>query len=124
MLAGFLRRLLVALMAFGLFAGTGYAAPDSAMQSVPMEMCAQSTCCGQMAAMAAPGFHSSSQGEPCKAIASGCIDQMMCMQASNLPDPHEYAYRQVTYERLAFWSGTHILSGRDLKPDLFPPIAG
>lgn len=49
---------------------------------------------------------------------------MMCMQAPNLPNRHGYAYRQVRYERLAFWSGTLIPPGRNLEPDLFPPIAG
>lgn len=121
----FLRCLLVALIAFGFFAGTtGQAMPLPMLRSIASVISPGSLPCDQMAAMAALDGHASTSGVPCKPVAPDCMRQMTCLQASALPERPEHAYQPVAYERLVYWSGTHIPSGLDLEPDLFPPIVG
>ena len=61
---------------------------------------------------------------PCKGIMLDCVKQMGCLGTPALPDRSSAVGVPVAYSRVAYWSPAAVLSGRNVEPDLFPPIAG
>src|SRR5882672_381790 len=61
---------------------------------------------------------------PCKGIMLDCVKQMGCLGTPALPDRADAVSVPVAYSMVAYWSPGPVLSGRDVEPDLFPPIAG
>jgi hypothetical protein len=61
---------------------------------------------------------------PCKSIALDCVKQMGCLGTPALPDRSNAISVLVAYSVVAYWLPSPMLSGRDIEPDLFPPIAG
>ena len=61
---------------------------------------------------------------PCKGIMLDCVKQMGCLGTPALPDRSAAVGRPVAYSVVGYWSPGTALSGRDVEPDLFPPIAG
>ena len=61
---------------------------------------------------------------PCKGIMLDCVKQMGCLGTPALPDRADAISVPVAYSIVAYWSPGPVLSGRDVEPDLFPPIAG
>jgi hypothetical protein len=61
---------------------------------------------------------------PCKGIMLDCVKQMGCLGAPALPDHSNAVSASVAYSIVAYWLPSPALSGRDIEPDLFPPIAG
>jgi hypothetical protein len=61
---------------------------------------------------------------PCKGIMLDCVKQMGCLGTPALPDRADAVSVPVAYSMAAYWSPGPVLSGRDVEPDLFPPIAG
>jgi hypothetical protein len=53
-----------------------------------------------------------------------CVKQMGCLGTPALPDRSAAVGRPVAYSVVGYWSPGTALSGRDVEPDLFPPIAG
>jgi hypothetical protein len=61
---------------------------------------------------------------PCKGIMLDCVKQMGCLGTPALPDRADAVSVPVAYGMAAYWSPDPPLAGRDVEPDLFPPIAG
>lgn len=61
---------------------------------------------------------------PCKGIVLDCVKQMGCLGTPALPDRSAAVSVPVAYAFVAYWASCPALSGRDVEPDLFPPIAG
>jgi hypothetical protein len=61
---------------------------------------------------------------PCKGIMLDCVKQMGCLGTPALPDRSGAISVPVAYNTVAYWAPCPALSGRDVEPDLFPPIAG
>lgn len=60
---------------------------------------------------------------PCKGIMLDCVKQMGCLGTPALPDRADAISVPVAYSIVAYWSPGPVLSGQDVEPDLFPPIA-
>ena len=60
---------------------------------------------------------------PCKGIMLDCVKQMGCLGTPALPDRSGTVGVPVAYRIVAYWAPCPALSGRDIEPDLFPPIA-
>jgi hypothetical protein len=61
---------------------------------------------------------------PCKGIMLDCVKQMGCLGTPALPDRSAAVSVPVAYSLVAYWASCPPLSGQDVEPDLFPPIAG
>jgi hypothetical protein len=61
---------------------------------------------------------------PCKGIMLDCVKQMGCLGTPALPDRADAASVPVAYSMVAYWSPDPLLAGREVEPELFPPIAG
>lgn len=61
---------------------------------------------------------------PCKGIMLDCVKQMGCLGTPALPDRSAAVSVPVAYSIVAYWAPFSALSGQDVEPDLFPPIAG
>jgi len=49
---------------------------------------------------------------------------MGCLGTAALPDRFDVISVSVAYGTVAYSAPSPVLSGRDVEPDLFPPIAG
>jgi hypothetical protein len=61
---------------------------------------------------------------PCKGIMLDCVKQMGCLGTPALPNRSGAVSVPFAYSIVAYWAACPMLSGRDVEPDLFPPIAG
>lgn len=61
---------------------------------------------------------------PCKGIMADCVKQMGCLGSPNLPERSDALYVPVSYITVTYWQPCSVLSGRDVEPDLLPPIKG
>ena len=61
---------------------------------------------------------------PCKGIMPDCVKQMGCLGSPSLPERSDALYVPVLYRIVAYWMPSSLLSGREVEPDLFPPIEG
>lgn len=61
---------------------------------------------------------------PCKGIMLDCVKQMGCLGTPALPNRSTAISVPVAYSVVAYWLPSPMLSGRDVEPDLYPPIAG
>src|SRR5260370_12116825 len=61
---------------------------------------------------------------PCKGIMPDCVKQMGCLGSPSLPERSDAVYEPVSYRIVAYWLPCSVLWGRDIEPDLFPPIVG
>jgi hypothetical protein len=61
---------------------------------------------------------------PCRGIMLDCVKQMGCLGTPALPDRTGAVRVPVAYSIVAYWAARPMLSGRDVEPDFFPPIAG
>jgi hypothetical protein len=61
---------------------------------------------------------------PCKGIMLDCVKQMGCLGTPALPHRSDAISVPVAYSIVAYGAPCPALSGRDVEPDLFPPIAG
>src|SRR6266436_10054575 len=61
---------------------------------------------------------------PCKGIMPDCVKQMGCLGSPILPERSTAISVLIAYSTVAYWSPSPVLSGRDVEPDLYPPIAG
>lgn len=120
-----LRSLVMALVVFGLFAGSmAYAMPASMGQTVILAGSGQDVAmpCGMMAGMHSPD--SKAKGEmPCNSITPDCVKKMACLQIVGLPDRWEPSIGVVTLAEVAYPVSRHLLAGLTRKPELSPPLA-
>ena len=61
---------------------------------------------------------------PCKGVILDCVKQMGCIGTPALPDRSDAVSVPVLHGIVAYWLPCPVLSGRDVEPDLSPPIAG
>ena len=61
---------------------------------------------------------------PCKGIMLDCVKQMGCLGTPALPDRSAPVSVPIAYSIVAYWAPCPALSGQNVEPDLFPPIAG
>jgi hypothetical protein len=61
---------------------------------------------------------------PCRGIMLDCVKQMGCLGTPALPDRSGAVSVPVAYSMVAYWGACPMLSGREVAPDLFPPISG
>ena len=61
---------------------------------------------------------------PCKGIMLDCVKQMGCLGTPALPDRAGAVSMPAAYSIVVYWSPGPVLSGREVEPELFPPIAG
>ena len=61
---------------------------------------------------------------PCKHLMPGCMKQMGCFEASNLPSRSDVLSGSVSYTMVLYASLTEHRAGLSIEPDLFPPISG
>jgi hypothetical protein len=61
---------------------------------------------------------------PCKGIMPDCVKQMGCLGSPSLPERSDSVYEPVSYRIVAYWLPCPMLSGRNVEPDVFPPIEG
>jgi hypothetical protein len=61
---------------------------------------------------------------PCKGIVLDCVKQMGCLGTPALPDRSGVLGVPIAYAIVSYWSPSPSLTGQDVEPDLFPPIAG
>jgi hypothetical protein len=59
---------------------------------------------------------------PCKGIMPDCVKQMGCLGSPALPERPDAVYVPVSYNVVTYWLPCPVLSGRDVEPDLLPPI--
>jgi hypothetical protein len=59
---------------------------------------------------------------PCRGIMPDCVKQMGCLGSPSLPERSDAVYEPVSYRIVKYWLPCSVLSGRDIEPDLFPPI--
>ncbi len=60
---------------------------------------------------------------PCNGIMLDCVKQMGCLGTPALPDRAGAVSMPVAYSMVVYCAPGPALSGRDVEPDLFPPIA-
>ena len=120
-----LNRLIVALTIFAFIGGMSIQAipPAQALGLSTAEGSAKADPeCSRMA------MEHHSQGMPiplpCKGIMLDCVKQMGCLGTPALLDRADAVSVPVAYSMVAYWSPGPVLSGRDVEPDLFPPMAG
>jgi hypothetical protein len=120
-----LNRLIVALTIFAFIGGMSIQAMPSAA-ALGLSTAAGSAKADPECPRMAMEHHS--QGMPiplpCKGIMLDCVKQMGCLGTPALPDRADAVSVPVMYSIVAYWSPGPVLSGRDVEPDLFPPIAG
>src|SRR6516164_8441287 len=61
---------------------------------------------------------------PCRGIMPDCVKQMGCLGMAALPDRSDVISVPVAYGTVVYGAASPVLSGRDVEPDLLPPIAG
>jgi hypothetical protein len=60
---------------------------------------------------------------PCRGIVLDCVKQMGCLGTPALPDRSNVVGVPVAYSIVAYCAPCRALLGRNVEPDLFPPIA-
>ena len=120
-----LNRLIVALTIFAFIGGMSIQAIPSA-QALGLSTAEGSAKADPECPRMAMEHHSEGMPIPlpCKGIMLDCVNQMGCLGTPALPDRADAISVPVAYSMVAYWSPGPVLSGRDVEPDLFPPIAG
>jgi len=120
-----LNRLIVALTVFAFIGGMSIQAIPSA-EALGLSMAEGSAKADPDCPRMAMEHHS--QGMPiplpCNGIMLDCVKQMGCLGTPALPDRAGAVSMPVAYSMVVYCAPGPALSGRDVEPDLFPPIAG
>ena len=125
MMSGILRRLVVALSLLAFVSGMTVQALPSA-QALGLDMAER----GAKADPECPRMAMGHPGDtmpvplPCKGIMLDCVKQMGCLGIPALPDRSAAVSVPIAYSNVVYWAPCPALSGQDVEPDLFPPIAG
>ena len=125
MMSGILRRLVVALSLVAFVSGMTVQATPSA-QALGLSMAER----GAKADPECPRMVMDHPGDgmpvplPCKANLLDCVKQMGCLGTPALPNRSAAVSVPIAYSIAAYWAPCPGLSGQNIEPDLFPPIAG
>jgi len=115
-----LRRLLVALIAFGLISGSAIAAPMT-MDSGNGQSQVVDMPCG-MSMM--QSIDIASKGKmPCNTVTPDCVKQLACTQISVLPERFVVSQDAFASTSVMYWSSYTLLEGLTVEPDISPPVA-
>jgi hypothetical protein len=124
MISAALRRLTVLLSVLAFVSGMTVQAIPSA-QALGLSMAERAVKSDPECPRMAMDYHSDTMpfSLPCKGIMLDCVKQMGCLGTPALPDRSAAVSVPVAYTIVAYWAPCQALSGRDIEPDLFPPIA-
>lgn len=118
-----LRRLLVALIVFGLISGSAALASPMSMDGAAIVK-AQIQTANMPCGMMMQGNDTASHGKlPCNAITPDCVKRMVCVQMSALPERFVDSQASTAFATVAYRSRLLLLDGRTVEPDLSPPVA-
>jgi hypothetical protein len=125
MMSGILRRLVVALSLLAFMSGMTVQVMPSA-QALGLNVAERAAKADPECPRMATEHHSEPVPVPlpCKGIMLDCVKQMGCLGTPAQPDRSDAVSVPVTYSLVTYWAPCPALSGRDVEPDLFPPIAG
>jgi hypothetical protein len=120
-----LRRFIVVLSVLAFVSGMSIQAVPSA-EALGLSAVAASPTADPECPRMAMEHHSQGMPKPlpCKGIMLDCVKQMGCLGTPALPDRADAVSVPVAYSMVTYWSPGPALSGRNVEPDLFPPIAG
>ena len=120
-----LRRLVIALVVLGLFAGSmAYAMPapmDQMIVAAGQQQDAGMPC--GMAAMHETGATGTRIKMPCDTIVPDCVKKMACLQTAALPERWEASIGVATFAVVTYPVSLRLLAGLTQKPELSPPLA-
>jgi len=124
MMSGILRHLVVALSLLAFVSGMTEQAIPSA-QALGLSMAERVVKADPECPRMAMEHHSDPMSIPlpCKGIMLDCVKQMGCLGTPALPDRSAAVSVPVEYSFVSYWATYPTLSGREIEPDLFPPIA-
>lgn len=114
-----LYRLLIALTVVAFVGGMTVQAMPSA-QTLNLAGSQTDPDCPRMA-MEHPD-HGMPQPMPCKGVMPDCVKQMGCLGSVNLAARSDAPAAPVLFGVVAYWRTASFPSGRDVEPELFPPI--
>jgi hypothetical protein len=125
MMSGILRRMVVALSLLAFLSGMTVQAIPSA-QALNLSIAERAAKADPECPRMAMEHHGDSMPVPlpCKGVMLDCVKQMGCLGTPALPDRSAAVSAPVSYSFVAYWAPCPALSGQDVEPDLFPPIAG
>ena len=120
-----LRRLVVALSVLAFISGMTVQAVPSA-RALGMRSMAGGAKDDPECPRMAMGHHSPIMPvpAPCKGIMFDCVKQMGCLGTPALPDRSAAVSVPIAYSIVAYWAPGSALLGRNVEPEVFPPIAG
>jgi hypothetical protein len=122
MMSALLRRLVVALSVFAFVSGMTVQAVPSP-RALGMSAVAGDSKAGPECPRMTMEHHSKGVPVPltCKGIMLDCV----CLGTPALPDRFAaVSVVPIAYSVVAYWAPSSALLGRNVEPDLFPPIAG
>lgn len=125
LLANF-RRLVIALVVIGLFAGSlAYAMPASMDEGVVAAAQGQNIDmpCGMMAAMYGTDAMTTENKMPCNTIMADCVKKMACLQTVALPEHGNLKAGPVTFVAVTYPVSASLRTGLTREPELSPPLA-
>ena len=125
MMSGIFRRLIVALSLLAFMSGMTVQIMPSA-QALGLSMVERSANADRECPRMAMEHHSNPMPVPlpCRGIMLDCVKQMGCLGTPALPDRSAAVSVPVAYSIVAYWAPCSALVGRDVEPDLVPPITG
>jgi hypothetical protein len=124
MMSGIFRRLVVALSLLAFMSGMTVQIIPSA-QALGLSMAERAAKADREGPRMAMEHHSNPMPVPlpCRGIMLDCVKQMGCLGTPALPDRSAAVSVPVAYSLVAYWAPCPTLFGRDVEPDLSPPIA-
>ena len=123
-MSGIFRRLVVALSLFAFMSGMTVQSIPSA-QALGLSIAERAPKADRECPRMAMEHRSEPMPVPlsCRGIMLDCVKQMGCLGTPALPDRSPAVSVAVAYSIVAYWAPCPALFGRDVEPDLFPPIA-
>ena len=125
MMSGIFRRLVVVLSLLAFMSGMTVQIIPSA-QALGLSMAERAAKADHDCPRMAMEHHSNPMPVPlpCRGIMLDCVKQMGCLGTPALPDRSAAVSVPVAYSIVAYWAPCSALVGRDVEPDLVPPITG
>jgi len=119
-----LRRLLAALIVFGLISGSAAFASPMTMDGAGIVK-AQSQFaempCGMSVMQSMSGMPKSNV--PCNQVSPDCVKQVACTGVSVLPERFVVSQDAFASKTVTYWSSLYLLDGLTIEPAISPPVA-
>ena len=126
-ISAILRRLVIALVVFGLSANSmAYAMPAATGQLVVAGGQSQDVgmpCGMTMTAMDGADAAAPKSKMPCNTITPDCVKKMVCLQTVALPERGDLNVGPAIFATVSYRVSVSLLSGLTIEPELSPPLA-